>query len=154
MDGAAIGGGGGIVDNVSSTSPATVVSRWSCVVSRRHQHLLDKSTPHVLGRWIAFSAVAFIYVVRAYVVQGFYIVSYGLGIYILNLLIAFLSPQVDPEIQEVMDGPALPTRASDEYRPFVRRLPEFKFWCVELSLFFSSVNILSFVFFLSFSFFN
>lgn len=145
MDGAAVGGGG-IVDNVSSTSPATLVSRWSCVVSRRYQHLLDKSTPHVLGRWIAFSAVAFIYVVRAYVVQGFYIVSYGLGIYILNLLIAFLSPQVDPEIQEVMDGPALPTRASDEYRPFVRRLPEFKFWysmtrafCIAFMLTFFSV---------------
>ncbi|KAK9948989.1 hypothetical protein M0R45_004540 [Rubus argutus] len=35
---------------------------------------------------------------------------------------------VDPEIQDLSDGPSLPTRGSDEFRPFVRRLPEFKFW--------------------------
>lgn len=33
--------------------------------------------------------------------QGFYIVTYGLGIYLLNLLIAFLSPQVDPAQEEL-----------------------------------------------------
>ncbi|PRQ56985.1 putative retrieval of early ER protein Rer1 [Rosa chinensis] len=54
--------------------------------------------------------------------------SYGLGIYLLNLLIGFLSPQVDPEIHDLFDGPSLPTRGFDEFRPFVRRLPEFKFW--------------------------
>lgn len=28
---------------------------------------------------------------------GWYIITYGLGIYVLNLLIGFLSPQMDPE---------------------------------------------------------
>lgn len=27
-----------------------------------------------------------------------------------------------------VDGMDLPTRASEEFRPFIRRLPEFKFW--------------------------
>ena len=53
-----------------------------------------------------------------------YIVTYGLGIYNLNLIIGFLSPQVDPETQ----GPTLPTKGNEEFKPFVRRLPEFKFW--------------------------
>ncbi|XP_018847405.1 protein RER1A-like [Juglans regia] len=113
---------------VDDVSPATAISRWSFRVSQRYQHLLDKSTPYVLHRWIAFLMVASVYVLRVYVVQGFYIVSYGLGIYILNLLIGFLSPQVEPEIQGLSEGPTLPTRGSDEFRPFVRRLPEFKFW--------------------------
>lgn len=26
------------------------------------------------------------------------------------------------------DGPELPTRCNEEFRPFIRRLPEFKFW--------------------------
>lgn len=26
------------------------------------------------------------------------------------------------------DGPNLPTRSNEEFRPFIRRLPEFKFW--------------------------
>merc|ERR1712226_505618 len=88
------------------------------------QYYLDRSTPHMVQRWLGTLLVAAIYAVRVYYLQGFYIVSYGLGIYILNLLIGFLSPQADPE----MEGPALPTKGSDEFKPFIRRLPEFKFW--------------------------
>lgn len=120
---------GGSADDLSSTTPAAVASRWTFAASRKYQHLLDKSTPFVLYRWIACLSIALIYVVRVYFVQGFYVVSYAVGIYILNLLIGFLSPQVDPELQDLADdGPGLPTRGSDEFRPFVRRLPEFKFW--------------------------
>ncbi|KAJ7952818.1 Protein RER1 [Quillaja saponaria] len=114
--------------SVDDNSPTSAISRWGYSVSQRYQQLLDKTTQHILYRWIACFAVASIYVLRVYFVQGFYVVSYGLGIYILNLLIGFLSPQVDPEIQELSEGPSLPTRETDEFRPFVRRLPEFKFW--------------------------
>lgn len=107
---------------------SSALSRWTFAVSQRYRHLLDKSVPHVLHRWIAAIGLAFIYFLRVYLVQGFYIVTYAIGIYLLNLLIGFLSPQVDPEMQDLMDGPGLPTRRSDEFRPFVRRLPEFKFW--------------------------
>ncbi|KAG4987779.1 hypothetical protein JHK85_030762 [Glycine max] len=113
------------VGTADDHSPEAAISRWKFAVSRQYQHMLDKTTPHVLRRWIGCLVVAAVYVLRVYLVQGFYIVSYALGIYILNLLIGFLSPQVDPEIS---DGPTLPTRGSDEFRPFVRRLPEFKFW--------------------------
>ncbi|XP_075510584.1 protein RER1A-like [Primulina tabacum] len=112
-------------ENRDSTVSKASISRWIFTISQRYQHLLDKTTPHVLNRWIAFLCIAALYVVRVYLVEGFYVVSYALGIYILNLLIGFLSPQVDPEFS---DGPTLPTRGSDEFRPFVRRLPEFKFW--------------------------
>lgn len=33
--------------------------------------------------------------------QGWYIVTYALGIYILNLLIAFLSPKIDPALEDL-----------------------------------------------------
>ena len=56
--------------------------------------------------------------------KSYYIVTYGLGIYNLNLVIGFLSPQVDP----ATEGPTLPTKGNEEFKPFVRRLPEFKFW--------------------------
>ncbi|CAN1343210.1 Protein RER1A [Linum perenne] len=120
-------GGGALAgdDSSSSSSPAAVVSQWTFAVTRRYQHLLDKTVPHIWYRWIACFVAAAIYGLRVYFVEGFYIVTYGLGIYMLNLLIGFLSPQIDPEVS---DGPALPTRGSDEFRPFVRRLPEFKFW--------------------------
>lgn len=93
-------------------------------VSRAYQYWLDRSTPHPIPRWVLLVAVVAIYGVRVYLLQGFYIVSYALGIYNLNLLLGFLTPQIDPE----MEGPTLPDKGSDEFRPFVRRLPEFKFW--------------------------
>ncbi|CAH2076271.1 unnamed protein product [Thlaspi arvense] len=108
----------------SSSSPADAVARLTHALSQRQQHLLDKTVPHVLYRWISCLVVVLIYAVRVYFVEGFYIITYAIGIYILNLLIAFLSPQEDPEAS--LGGGSLPTRGSDEFRPFVRRLPEFK----------------------------
>ena len=61
-------------------------------------------------------------------------VAYTLGIYLLNLFLAFLTPKFDPSLTQdegIEDGDAgssLPTKQDDEFRPFIRRLPEFKFW--------------------------
>lgn len=63
-------------------------------------------------------------------------VAYSLGIYLLNLFLAFISPKFDPSLEtdtDMEDGmPAgqssLPTKSDEEFKPFVRRLPEFKFW--------------------------
>ncbi|CAI8616951.1 unnamed protein product [Vicia faba] len=113
----------------SSASAAAVqpVNQRLQEFSKLFQYYLDKSTPHSTYRWIGTFVIASIYLLRVFYIQGFYIVSYGLGIYMLNLLIGFLSPLVDPEM-EPSDGPLLPTKGSDEFKPFIRRLPEFKFW--------------------------
>ena len=92
--------------------------------NRKFQHYLDKSVPHIKERWGAFAVVVLIYLLRFSFLHGYYIVTYGLGIYNLNLVIGFLSPQVDP----ATEGPTLPTKGNEEFKPFVRRLPEFKFW--------------------------
>ncbi|MCL7043519.1 hypothetical protein MKW94_013385 [Papaver nudicaule] len=42
-------------------------------------------------------------------VEGFYIISHGLSIYLMNLLIGFFSPKVDPEL-EVMVVPHCPQK--------------------------------------------
>ena len=94
-------------------------------IGRKFQHFLDKSTVYVVSRWVGFLVAVLVYILRVYLINGWYIVTYGLGIYLLNGFIGFLSPQVDPE----SDGPVLPTSSSDgEFRPFSRRVPEFKFW--------------------------
>jgi len=100
------------------------LERIGAKLNQTLQTLLDKSSPHSTGRWIGTLVLAMVYGVRVHLLAGFYIVTYGLGIYLLNLLIGFLSPQVDPE----QEGPTLPTKSTDEFRPFKRRLPEFKFW--------------------------
>lgn len=87
------------------------------------QQYLDKSVPHTGPRWAVFTAVVVLYALRVYLLHGFYIVTYGIAIFNLNLVIGFLSPAFDPE-----EGPTLPTTEA-EFKPFVRRVPEFKFWC-------------------------
>lgn len=97
-------------------------------VKRAAQYWLDKSTIHTVPRWAFFVFVLFLFFLRVYLVQGYFIVAYGLGIFLLNNFIAFLSPLEDPS--DSGDGLALPTSAKEgkEFRPFARRLPEFKFW--------------------------
>ena len=65
-------------------------------------------------------------------------------IYLLNLFLAFIQPKFDPalaadlaEDEAEAAEPGLPTSQSEtlqdgEFRPFIRRLPEFKFWSVDL----------------------
>ena len=104
-------------------APSSAAEVAAAKYLQRYQVLLDKATPHTGYRWAGWLALALLYFLRVYLVQGFFIVTYALGIFNLNLLIGFISPQVDPE----MEGPSLPTREG-EFKPFVRRLPEFKFW--------------------------
>ncbi len=104
---------------------SAVRTRWE----RKVQSALDASVPHTAARWGVFAAVVVLYTVRVLILKGFYIVTYGIGIFNLNLIIGFLSPAFDPEQQ---DGPTLPTTEA-EFKPFVRRVPEFKFWRVPAS---------------------
>jgi hypothetical protein len=101
--------------------------------SQLFQTYLDKSTPFATYRWVGTAALFLAFGLRIFVAQGWYIVAYSLGIYLLNLFLAFLSPKFDPALEQdegMEDGNAsgLPTKEDQEFRPFVRRLPEFKFW--------------------------
>ena len=93
-------------------------------LERTYKYWVDKSVPHIWGRWLVLLVLIALYGIRIYFVKGFYIVTYAMGIYTLNLLLGFLTPQIDPD----MEGPTLPSKGNEEFRPFVRRLPEFKFW--------------------------
>ena len=107
-------------DPVGSSSSLAIAQ---AKLNQRIQTLLDRSSPLITARWSAWTATVLLYFIRVWFLQGFYIVTYGLGIYNLNLLLGFLTPQFDPD----SEGPTLPTK-SEEFKPFVRRLPEFKFW--------------------------
>ncbi|BFZ23064.1 hypothetical protein BsWGS_26103 [Bradybaena similaris] len=113
-------------------SPPGTAYRLYKTISNRHQYYLDRATPHVTARWVFAVFLFLTYSIRVYILQGWYIVTYALGIYLLNLFIAFLTPKIDPagieDSGDPEDGPSLPTTNNEEFRPFLRRLPEFKFW--------------------------
>ncbi|KAI0023206.1 retrieval of early ER protein Rer1 [Xylariomycetidae sp. FL0641] len=115
-------------------TPFAAVTAHTTRLQRQYQALLDRSTPYVLYRWVGTGVALCMFFLRVFVAQGWYIVAYALGIYLLNLFLAFLQPKFDPSNEmldnEMEDGSAggLPTKQDEEFRPFIRRLPEFKFW--------------------------
>lgn len=120
-------------DSYAFKQPDSSYSRAIRYINIRYQLLLDTVTPYRTGRWIFSIAMLMLFMLRIVLCQGWYIICYGLSIYYLNLFIGFLSPKIDPAFQSsdedfMDDGPMLPTRSNDEFRPFIRRLPEFKFW--------------------------
>ncbi|KAM0562230.1 hypothetical protein ACHAPJ_002675 [Fusarium lateritium] len=115
-------------------TPFEAVSVHTSKIQRKYQALLDQSTPFVLYRWVGTVVCLFLFFLRILIAQGWYIVAYALGIYLLNLFLAFLQPKFDPSNEEadneMEDGSVgtLPTKHDEEFKPFIRRLPEFKFW--------------------------
>lgn len=100
-------------------------------MGQSYQLMLDRSTPFVTGRWVFTVLLMLAFILRIIFAQGWYIVTYALAIYHLNLFLAFLTPKIDPAMADFEDedgGPELPTKQNEEFRPFIRRLPEFKFW--------------------------
>ncbi|KAI0834919.1 retrieval of early ER protein Rer1 [Hypoxylon sp. FL0890] len=123
------------MDNVEpEQTPFAAVTAQTSKIQRQYQALLDQSTPFVLYRWVGTGVFLGVFFLRILLAQGWYIVAYALGIYLLNLFLAFLQPKFDPSNDmldnEMEDGSAggLPTKQDEEFRPFIRRLPEFKFW--------------------------
>ncbi|KAL2355296.1 rer1 protein-like protein [Cryomyces antarcticus] len=120
------------MDAPEPDTPFAAVSAQTTRVGRMYQAYLDKSTPFITYRWVGTGVLTLAFALRIVFAQGWYIVAYSLGIYLLNLFLAFLTPKFDPSLEqdEGMEAgeSSLPTKEDSEFRPFVRRLPEFKFW--------------------------
>ncbi|TDL23021.1 retrieval of early ER protein Rer1 [Rickenella mellea] len=108
-------------------------------LKREYQRVLDRAAPHLLYRWLGTGGLLIVFMLRILLAQSWYIVCYAHAIYLLNLLLAFLQPKFDPSLEadlaadEIEEGgsddmPSLPSQKDDEFRPFVRRLPEWNFW--------------------------
>ncbi|KAG1824330.1 retrieval of early ER protein Rer1 [Suillus subaureus] len=119
------------------TTPFHSVQASFSKFQRQYQQTLDRWTPHVFQRWLSTLFLLALFMLRIVLSQGWYID--GLAIYLLNLLLAFLQPKFDPSLEddlladEIEEGgdqsvPVLPSQRDDEFRPFVRRLPEWQFW--------------------------
>lgn len=99
-------------------------ARFRLSLERLVASYLDRTTLYPRTRWFSFCCFISLFVTRILFTQGFFVICYALAIYLLNLFIGFLTPQVDLEA----DAYVLPVREAEEYRPFQRRLPEYKFW--------------------------
>ncbi|KAL3314676.1 retention in endoplasmic reticulum protein 1 [Cichlidogyrus casuarinus] len=98
-------------------------------LSDYHQLVIDKLVPYRLVRWSITAMLLLVYIFRIYITQGFHVVSYALALYILSLFIATISPKIDPQFADLLEeSPTLPSYEGEEFRPFIPRLFEQKFW--------------------------
>lgn len=93
----------------------------------KYQAFLDKINRLPIFRWLFTLVMIILFLFRVFFSHGWYIICYGLFIYLLNLLITFLSPQVDPE-EDAQESGNTELPLNDEVKPFIRKLPEFKVW--------------------------
>ncbi|PWA77831.1 Retrieval of early ER protein Rer1 [Artemisia annua] len=127
----------------------TTLDKWRRLW-RYYQIYLDKTVLHARNRWLGTATLAFTLALRVFYLQNGYFIVYCLGVYILLLLTSFLKPLVFPKV-DATDGPLLPMKGSDEFRPFIRELSEFDFWYAVTKGFIISILMTFFdVFFFSF----
>ncbi|KAL6928157.1 hypothetical protein ACO0SA_002889 [Hanseniaspora valbyensis] len=119
------------------------IQQYLQLVKTSYQSYLDKSTPHLKYRWSVFGAFFVVFFIRIITLHGFYVVCYGYSIFLLNQFLLFLSPKFDMTLQQEQTNDALEAGEEEynddsmlykksinekEFRPFIRKLPEFKFW--------------------------
>lgn len=92
----------------------------------RFESLMYQIKPFLWQRWLAFFVAIALFAARILYLHAYYYVAYIVGLYLLQCLLNFITPKRDPELygEEV-----LPSSADGDYKPFVRSLPEFPFWC-------------------------
>jgi len=113
----------------TSTQESGFLVRGYSKYSAFIQRYLDLATPFYRLRWFTILLMLLLFLFNVIYFQGFYIIAYILGIFLLNQFILFLTPsQLSEYDGGDEDEPRLPTRSDEEFRPFMRRLPEFKFW--------------------------
>lgn len=80
-------------------NPALAFAAQADSYNRLLQGYLDRSTPYPLYRWAATGSLLFLFALRVVYGEGWYIVAYGLSIFLLNIFLAFLQPRFDPSLE-------------------------------------------------------
>lgn len=92
------------------------------------QTIQDKLTLYKSSRWTALFCLLFVYSIRIFFLNAYYVVTYCLAIFLLNQFLLFMTPLKADLEDELIDIPVLPVRSHGEFKPFLRKLNEFKLW--------------------------
>lgn len=96
-----------------------------------NQLLEDTLSPHLYPRWTFTVFTLLIYAKRIFKIKSHAGLSYCVGVYLLHSIILFVTPKDEniPDLFEnVEDEEYNPRNIDNDFRPYVRKLPEFQFW--------------------------
>lgn len=97
----------------------------------------DKLVPMYKERWLIFFICLITYFIRIIIIESHYLITYILSIYLLHALIGFCTPReesIPDPFENFDDDVYIPQTIDDEFRPFLRRLPEYDFWSICMKL--------------------
>lgn len=87
-------------------------------------YVLD-TKQYTLQRWLTVLIIVFAFGLRVVFTGRYIYAAYILGVYFLQSTVFFVSPKIDPETEK-NEANSLPT--GSDFKPFVRKLPEFLYW--------------------------
>lgn len=99
-----------------------------------NRKFLDYITPYIVPRWIFTYILITLFMARIVFSEGWYIVCYSWAIFLLNMFLKFLTPKFDPSIEQDIQNDSVEAGVGEldendeDFKPFIRRLPEFRFW--------------------------
>jgi len=105
------------------------------------QYVMDNLSPLVYPRWIFSGLLLLLYIRRIVKIESHSVLTYFVGIYLLHAGILFLTPKdenIPDPFENTEDESYNPRNIDNDFRPYVRRLPEFDFWKASIQIILSA----------------
>ena len=109
--------------DVPTTQEKIVIKKAE--ISMQVESIILQLKPYLLYRWIGFFLISTIFLIRMFSTSRYYYAGYISGLYVIQCFVLFLSPKLDPDL---FGNDVLPSIQDGDYKPFIRKMPEFVFW--------------------------
>ncbi|KAI5169456.1 hypothetical protein PAEPH01_0730 [Pancytospora epiphaga] len=106
-----------------------------------NQLMVDKLSPLPWARWTIFLFCLIVYLAKTLSTGTHHIITYVVGVYLFHGFILFATPKSDNipdpfEVEEEADDENVyaPIDIDNSLRPFVRNMPEYKYWVFSMKV--------------------
>ncbi|CAD8180106.1 unnamed protein product [Paramecium octaurelia] len=96
--------------------------------SMKYRRIIDKLIMHPGKRWFLCAFFLFVYINRLIETQSYFVVSYMLGIQIIQSLLRYFTPLGLPDIEDEDEDVNIQLPQHTDDRPLIRSMPEISLW--------------------------
>ncbi|CAD8175038.1 unnamed protein product [Paramecium pentaurelia] len=94
----------------------------------KYRRIIDKWIMHPGKRWSLCALLLFFYFSRLVETQSYFVVSYMLGIQIIQSLLRYFTPLGLPDIEDEDEDVNIQLPQHTDDRPLIRSMPEIQLW--------------------------
>jgi hypothetical protein len=96
-----------------------------------NQLMTDKLSPLQTPRWGFTGTLVLLYIYRIIMIRTHAVVTYCAAVYLLHAFILFATPKdqnIPDPFEATNEDEYNPSNIDNDFKPYVRRLPEYSFW--------------------------